>query len=163
MDGNVIAHTATTTTTKHVVSKLTGLVEMEWCKLSSLRDDIDYMREELRSMHALLARLGAADDDGGGGGGGHLDAQMRAWRDEVRRLSADVEACVDDYRRRVAAEDDGHDDGRKGKNAVAAFFKKSSHKVATVGARHTIGSRIKKLKARINDMNERRRRYRLDG
>ena len=63
MDGNVIAHTATTTTTKHVVSKLTGLVEMEWCKLSSLRDDIDYMREELRSMHALLARLGAADDD----------------------------------------------------------------------------------------------------
>ena len=69
MDGEVIAHTATTTTTKHVVSKLTGLVGMEWYKQSSLRDDIDYMREELRSMHALLAKLGAADDDDDG----HLD------------------------------------------------------------------------------------------
>ena len=159
MDGNVIAHTATTTTTKHVVSKLTGLVEMEWYKLSSLRDDIDFMREELRSMHALLAKLGAADDDDDG----HLDVQVRAWRDEVRRLSADVEACVDDYRRRVAEDGAAHDDSGRKKNAVAAFFKKSTHKVATVGARHTIGSRIKKLKARINDMNERRRRYRLDG
>ena len=75
-------------------------------------------------------------------------------------------ACWDRVRRYALTrkdEDDGHDDGRKGKNAVAAFFKKSSHKVATVGARHTIGSRIKKLKARINDVNERRRRYRLDG
>ncbi|RLM57692.1 putative disease resistance RPP13-like protein 3 [Panicum miliaceum] len=159
MDGNVIARTATTTTTKHVVSKLIGLVEMEWYKLSSLRDDIDFMREELRSMHALLAKLGAADDDDDGG---HLDVQVRAWRDEVRRLSADVEACVDDYRRRVAEDGAAHDDGGRKKNAVAAFFKNSSHKVATVGARHTIGSRIKKLKARINDINERRRRYRLD-
>jgi hypothetical protein len=78
-------------------------------------------------------------------------------------LSADVEACVDDYRRRVAEDGAAHDDGGRKKNAVAAFFKNSTHKVATVGARHTIGSRIKKLKARINDINERRRRYRLDG
>ena len=81
----------------------------------------------------------------------------------MRRLSADVEACVDDYRRRVAEDGAAHDDSGRKKNAVAAFFKKSTHKVATVGARHTIGSRIKKLKARINDINERRRRYRLDG
>lgn len=79
---------------------------------TALQEDIDFMRDELRSMRALLAKLvgadgnGDGDDDGdadkdGNGDGLHLDVQVR----EVSRLSADIEACVDDYTRRV--EDSG--------------------------------------------------------
>lgn len=172
---DTITTTVAISTTKHVVSKLTGWLETECCKLSSLRDGIAYMRDELNSMHAFLEKLGAADDDDGR----HLDAQVREWRDEVRRLSADIEVCIADFRSRIGKEEDNddgigeeedNDDGgaaarrggrRRGK-AVAAFFRGNAQKVATVGARHSIGSRIKKLKARINEINERRIRYNLD-
>ena len=68
----------------------------------------------------------------------------------MRRLSTDIKACVDDYTRRV--EDSG-----------GAFFRRNTRRVASIGACHTISNRIKKLKARINDVSERRRRYNLDG
>ncbi|KAL6653806.1 hypothetical protein ACP70R_008730 [Stipagrostis hirtigluma subsp. patula] len=143
--------------TKPVVKKLTDLMELEWHKLSSLRDDVAFMKDELSSMHALLTKLGAGGGGGGDDDGAHLDVQVREWRDEVRRLSADIEACVGDFDRRIG------DVNGSGGNAVAAFFRRNTRRVATIGARHSIGNRIKKLKARINDVSERRRRYNLDG
>ncbi|CAO1943267.1 unnamed protein product [Urochloa humidicola] len=132
------------TTAKHAVSKVTALVEMEWCKLSSLQDDIHFMRDELKSMHALLA---GADDDNS-----HRGILVREWRDEVRRLSDDIMKCVDDYERRVKEEEEHAQGGN-----VAAFFRRNTRRVASVGAQHTISNRIKKLKARIHDVSERRK------
>ncbi|KAL6654370.1 hypothetical protein ACP70R_007835 [Stipagrostis hirtigluma subsp. patula] len=149
--------------TKPVVKKLSDLMELEWHKLSSLRDDVAFMKDELSSMHALLTKLGAGDGGDGDDDGAHLDVQVREWRDEVRRLSADIEACVGDFDRRIGDVNGSGGGGRQGGSAVAAFFRRNTRRVATVGARHSIGSRIKKLKARINDVSERRRRYNLDG
>ncbi|RLM70204.1 hypothetical protein C2845_PM17G04560 [Panicum miliaceum] len=39
-----------------------------------------------------------------------------------------------------------------------SFLRRNTRRVASVGARHTISNRIKKLKARIHDVSERRRR-----
>ncbi|CAO1940477.1 unnamed protein product [Urochloa humidicola] len=131
------------TTAKHAVSKVTALVEMEWCKLSSLQDDIQFMRDELKRMHAFLARDDKDDVE---------------WRDEVRRLSDDIKKCVDDYMCRVEEEEEHAQGGN-----VAAFFRRNTRRVASVGAQHTISNRIKKLKARIHDVDERRKRYNLGG
>ncbi|CAN6373701.1 unnamed protein product [Urochloa humidicola] len=130
------------TTAKHAVSKVTALVEMEWCKLSSLQDDIQFMWDELKRMHAFLARY---DDS-------RLDVLVREWRDEVRRLSDDIKTCVDDYARRVEEEEEHAQGGN-----VAAFFRRNTRRVASVGAQHTISNRIKRLKARIHDVDERRK------
>jgi hypothetical protein len=112
------------------------------------------MRAEMNSMRALLTKLGASEDDGDD----HLDIQVREWRDEVRKLFADIEKCVEDF----TLVDGGGPSGKQG-NAFTAFAVRTAHKAGTVVPRHKIASKIKKLKDRIKAVSDRRVRYNLDG
>ncbi|CAO2038296.1 unnamed protein product [Urochloa humidicola] len=129
-----------------LLGKLAALVE-EYTQLKGVRQEIVSLREEMRSMNALLQKLAAEDDP---------DVQVKEWRNQIRDLSYDVEDCVDDFLRRVE-----HDGG--GSTDVVGFFQKNFSRLKTLGARHGIADKIRQLKARVDDVSKRHGRYIYEG
>ncbi|KAJ1255437.1 hypothetical protein BS78_K218900 [Paspalum vaginatum] len=78
---------ASEATLKSLVSKLGSLLAEEY---ALVRGDIQYIKDELASMQALLSNLGKA------GGGGH-DDQTEGWMKQVRDVAYDIEDCIDDF------------------------------------------------------------------
>ncbi|KAI5003610.1 hypothetical protein ZWY2020_030770 [Hordeum vulgare] len=72
-----------------VIGKLTALLREEYAKLKGVHREVEFMKDELSSMNALLQRLAEVDRD--------LDAQMKEWRDQVREMSYNIEDCIDDF------------------------------------------------------------------
>ncbi|CAN6278620.1 unnamed protein product [Urochloa humidicola] len=130
-----------------LLGKLAALVEKEYAQLKGVRKEMVSLREELRSMNALLQKLAAEDDP---------DVQVKEWRNQIRDLSYDVEDCVDDFLRRVE-----HDVG--GGTDAVGFFQKNFSRLKTLGARHGIADKIRQLKARVDDVSKRHGRYIYQG
>ncbi|CAL4969255.1 unnamed protein product [Urochloa decumbens] len=130
-----------------LLGKLAGLVEKEYAQLKSVREEVIFLEKELRSMNALLQKLAAEDDP---------DVQVKEWRNQIRDLSYDVEDCVDDFLRRV-------EHGHGSNQPDLGFFQKNFSRLKTLGARHGIADKIRKLKARVDDVSKRHRRYIYEG
>ncbi|GJN41352.1 hypothetical protein PR202_gn00715 [Eleusine coracana subsp. coracana] len=105
--------------------------------------DIVFLRYELRSMNALLNKLEEETDE--------LDPQVKDWRNQVREIAYDVEDCLDRFMHRVGAD------------AKAGFIHKVSHFVKTLRARLETAKQIKDLKTRMEEINDRRKRYKHKG
>ncbi|KAJ1265875.1 hypothetical protein BS78_08G107000 [Paspalum vaginatum] len=128
-----------------VIGKLTALLGEEYTKLTGVRREVNFMKDELSSMNALLQRLAEADSD--------LDLQTKEWRRQVQEMSYDIEDCIDEFMHRV-----GHD----ATTDSAGLAHRMVRRLKTLWARHQIASQIKELKTRVEDANNRRMRYKLD-
>nr|CAB3449823.1 unnamed protein product [Digitaria exilis] len=131
-----------------LLRKLASLVEKEYAQLKGVRKEIISLREELRTMNALLEKVAAEDDH---------DVLVKEWRNQVRDLSYDVEDCVDDFLRRADEQQHGDTAARPGHDV--GFFHKSLSKLKKLGARHGVADQIRKLKARVDDVSKRHGRY----
>ncbi|KAE8787338.1 Disease resistance protein RPM1 [Hordeum vulgare] len=80
-----------------VIGKLTTLLGEAYAKLKCVHREVEFMKDELSSMNALLQRLAEVDRD--------LDAQMKEWRDQVREMSYDIEDCIDDFMKSLGQTD----------------------------------------------------------
>ncbi|KAM3254835.1 hypothetical protein ACQJBY_048347 [Aegilops geniculata] len=128
-----------------VIGKLTTLLGEEYSKLKGVHREVEFMKDELSSMNALLQRLAEVDCD--------LDVQTKEWRDQVREMSYDIEDCIDDFMKSL-----GQTDIAKRAGLVQSVIQQ----LKALRTRHQISSQIQGLKARVEDASKRRMRYKLD-
>lgn len=94
-------------------------------------------------MDALLVKLASMEDK--------LDLQVKAWRNQVRELSYDIEDNIDLFMHKLCRVD-----------AKASFVQKTTCKIRNVMMRRQIIKKIHQLKARVKEESDRRLRYNFD-
>jgi disease resistance protein RPM1 len=129
-----------------LLGKLGSLLAQEYILISGVRSEIQYMNDELASMHAFLCKLARAD----AAGAAH-DEQTRSWIEQVRDVAYDVEDSVDDFAHRLGRQPRGE--------GLLAGLRRAWYTMATLWARRDIAAKIVDLKNRAQDVGERRTRY----
>ncbi|KAK3120491.1 hypothetical protein QOZ80_9AG0688590 [Eleusine coracana subsp. coracana] len=133
---------ASNSAVKSLVNKLGSLLAQEYALISGVRDDIQYINDELASMQAFLNRIKRADDQ---------DEQRQDWMKQVREVSYDIEDCVDNVSHRL--------DGEPRGTSAWTHISKKWYVLKTLYARHRIATEISNLKIRAQHVSERRSRY----
>lgn len=127
-----------------VLAKLAQLMGDKTSNLIDLSSDTAFLRDELCTINALLKKLDHEDEDA-------LDPQVKDWSNQVREFGYDIEDCIDEFALRVASVD-----------AKAGFFKRIAHFIGNLRACLETAKHIKELKTRLQEINERRKRYRIE-
>ncbi|CAN6374769.1 unnamed protein product [Urochloa humidicola] len=131
-----------------VIVKLATLLQKQYRFRKSVRNKILFLKDELTSMDALLLKLTNMD--------GNLDPQLKVWRDQVRELSYDIEDTIDCYMHQVNVVSNSQE-----------IMKRKLQKIIQKEARmfqvrKKMTDKILQLKARVDDVSARRRRYDFD-
>ncbi|KAK1691742.1 hypothetical protein QYE76_008439 [Lolium multiflorum] len=127
-------------TAQTILSNVGQLVGKEFDKLRAVGGEIEELRDELATMHALLRMQTEAED-------GAVDHFIREWMRQVRELTYDAEDCVDLYIFRIRS------------RPRDRFLVWSKHLVATLFPRHRLAGNIKALRARAVSISDRHARY----
>ncbi|EAZ42023.1 hypothetical protein OsJ_26574 [Oryza sativa Japonica Group] len=128
---------------KSLTGKLGSLLAQEYTLIAGVRDDIQYINDELASMQAFLSKLKRRDVD--------HDEQRQDWMKQVREVAYDIKDCVDDV---------GHRLGREPRGSGAAIsFQRAWYLLTTLYKRRRIAAEIGNLKLRAQHVSERRTRY----
>uniref|UniRef100_A0ACD5TB81 Uncharacterized protein n=1 Tax=Avena sativa TaxID=4498 RepID=A0ACD5TB81_AVESA len=133
---------AVTVVMEPLLGKLTKLLGDEYKKLTGVREQASFLRDELSAMKALLDKMELMDK---------LDPLAKNWRDHVREMSYDMENCIDDFMHNIDRA-----------QAEPGFVRKVVEFLATLGRRHKIANQIEELKVLAMEANDRRKRYKID-
>nr|AVR54604.1 PM21 [Dasypyrum villosum] len=125
-----------------LIGKLAALMGDEYKKLTGVRRQASFLKDELSAMKALLEKLELMDE---------LDPLAKNWRDHVREMSYDMENCIYDFMRDLG-----------GADAKTGFIKKTAKRLKRLRKRHRIADRMEELKVLALEANERRMRYKID-
>ncbi|VAI00423.1 unnamed protein product [Triticum turgidum subsp. durum] len=129
--------------------KLGELLKEEYDLQKGIKEDVQYLQIELRSMHAALRKVGDVPRD-------QLDEQVKLWASEVRDLSYIMEDTIDKFLVRVEGpelDDMPH--------KLKQLVKKMCDLFTKGKARHAIGKEIKGIKASVHEVAARRDRYKV--
>ncbi|XBH97537.1 hypothetical protein VPH35_127192 [Triticum aestivum] len=124
-----------------VLGKLTALLK-EYDRFKGLHPQITSLRDELHSIKAALEDLSQLEEP---------SLQVKEWMSQLRELVYDIEDCIDDFVH-GPVQDDAHD-GLTSK--IAGWLRMIQHY-------HQIGGNVDKLKERALEVNDRRKRLKLD-
>ncbi|KAL6890332.1 hypothetical protein ACP4OV_009095 [Aristida adscensionis] len=133
---------ASTGAVKALANKLGSLLAQEHTLIRDVRDDIQYINDEVASMQAFLSRLRRGEKP---------DEQRQDWMKQVREVAYDIEDCVDHAGHRLGDEPRG--------SGTWASVRKRWYFLTTLHARRCIATEIGNLKARAQQVSERRIRY----
>jgi hypothetical protein len=128
-----------------VISKLTTLLGEEYAKLKRVQREVNFMRDELSSMNALLQRLAEVDSV--------LDVQTNEWRRQVKEMTYDIEDFIDDFMHRI---------DHNGTADSGSLIHRVVQNLKSLKAHHKIANQIQELKARVEEASKRRLRYKID-
>ncbi|CAO2164001.1 unnamed protein product [Urochloa humidicola] len=103
--------------------------------------DIVLLRDELRTLNALLEKLEDTDE---------LGPLVKAWRDKIREMGYDIEDFIDDFLHRA---------GNGGANAV--FIDEVSLFIKTLRDHFETAKHVKELKTHLKEINEQSKRYKF--
>jgi disease resistance protein RPM1 len=131
---------------RSLLGKLGSLLAQEYSLISGVRSEIQYMNNELSSMHAFLRKLARAT----AAGAAH-DEQTKDWIEQVRDVAYDIEDCVDDFTHRLGLQPRGE--------GLIVNLRRAWYTMTTIWARRNIASKIIDLKTRAQEVGERRTRY----
>jgi len=131
---------------KSLLGKLGGLLAQEYTLIRGVRGDIQYITDELASMHAFLGDLGSTQED--------HDRRRKNWMKQIRDMAYDMEDCIDDFAHRLP-----HDSLS---DARCSFIVTLFYDLWTFWPRREIASKIAELKVRAQQISERRSRYGVD-
>uniref|UniRef100_A0ACD5ZIK6 Uncharacterized protein n=1 Tax=Avena sativa TaxID=4498 RepID=A0ACD5ZIK6_AVESA len=123
-------------------SLTTGVMKPLLGKLTGVRKQAAFLRDELSAMQALLEKMELMDK---------LDPSAKNWRDHVREMSYDMENCIDDFMHEI----DGAD-------AKTGFVKKMAKRLRRLWRRRQIANGMEELKVLAVEANDRRERYKID-
>ncbi|RLN33200.1 disease resistance protein RPM1-like [Panicum miliaceum] len=129
-----------------LLGKLGSLLAQEYTLISGVRSEIQYMNDELASMHAFLRKIGRA-----AAAGATHDEQTKDWVEQVRDVAYDIEDCVDDFAHRLGRQPRGE--------GLLVSLRRAWYVMTTLWARRDIAAKIVDLKNRAQDVGERRTRY----
>ncbi|RLN04910.1 hypothetical protein C2845_PM13G11240 [Panicum miliaceum] len=127
-----------------VVEKLAALLGEEYNRFKGVRGEILFLKAELEHMHAFLAKMSRVEDP---------DEQAKCWMAEVRELSYDIEDSIDEFMLCV----DGASAGFRG------FIERCTNLLTEARTRRRIAKEIQNLRARVQEVGDRRQRYMIDG
>ncbi|KAM0906061.1 hypothetical protein ACQ4PT_017019 [Festuca glaucescens] len=125
-----------------LLEKISSLLAEEYGKLTYLQSGITSLRCELRSIKAALEDLSHLEES---------SSLVKEWKGQLQELSHDIEDCIDDFVQRLG-QDDVHD-GLIGK--ITGWLK-------TMRLYHDTAGQIAKLKEHAVEVNDRRKRLKLD-
>lgn len=138
-----------------LIPKLGSLLTAEYNLQKGVRGEIRFLESEMRSMKAALEDLSKLPAD-------QISHSNKLWMRDLRELSYDIEDSIDAFMTRI-------DSPAKPRSSIGfrRFIDKIGiiDKVNLVGKakiRHRIAMDIEEIKTRVNDVNERRRRYLAD-
>ncbi|KAI4967091.1 hypothetical protein ZWY2020_031048 [Hordeum vulgare] len=137
-----MAASATTGALNPLLGKLSQLLGEEYKKLTGVRKQASFLKDELSAMKALLDKMELMDK---------LDPSAKDWRDHIREMSYDMENCIDDFIHDI-----------EGAREKKGFVRKMAQRLKRLGKRHQIASRIEELKLLAVETNARRERYKID-
>ncbi|KAF7005565.1 hypothetical protein CFC21_020683 [Triticum aestivum] len=146
---------ASVATMNSLLSKLGSLLAHEYALISGVREDIQYINDEMASMQAFLGDL---SNTSAAVARGH-DRRMKDWMKQIRDVTYDVEDCVDDFAHRLAHDPGGGGGGGGGGDVCCVFLSTTAYQVWTWRPRRSIALAIVKLKVRTQQIGERRVRY----
>ncbi|XP_044962391.1 uncharacterized protein LOC123413520 [Hordeum vulgare subsp. vulgare] len=131
------------------VSSLLGVIRNEALLLGRVRDDVQFIQEEMESMKSFLAHLASSSAQAEGG----QNEQLRTWMNQVRLLAQDSNNCIDLYLYR------GNPElhlARGGLRRYVFWLPWFVHKMV---AQRRAAVQLHALKERARDIGERRARY----
>ncbi|KAF8673274.1 hypothetical protein HU200_048828 [Digitaria exilis] len=137
---------ASESATSSLLGKLGSLLAQEYTLISGVRSEIQYMNDELASMHAFVRKLGQAAS----ARAAH-DEQTKNWIEQVRDVAYDIEDCVDDFAHRLGRQPRGE--------GLLVDLRRAWYAMTTLWSRRDIATKIMDLKSRAQDVGERRVRY----
>nr|CAB3482104.1 unnamed protein product [Digitaria exilis] len=129
-----------------LLPKLGVLLREEYKLQKGVKKDIRFLSRELTMMHAALRKVADVPPD-------DLDPQLRLWAAQVRELSYDIEDVVDTFLVRVDNGD--HPDSRGLAKKMIGLLNKGM-------TRREIAKEIRDIKDRVQEVADRRDRYKLD-
>uniref|UniRef100_A0A0E0BJ22 Rx N-terminal domain-containing protein n=1 Tax=Oryza glumipatula TaxID=40148 RepID=A0A0E0BJ22_9ORYZ len=136
---------ASEATMKALLGKLGNLFAQEYALIRGVRGDIQYISDEMASIHAFLTNLSSSgnDDD--------HDAQTKDWMKQVRDIAYDMEDSVDDFAHLLR-----HDP--RGDGCLIEVYR-TLYEIYTCRPRRDIAAKLAELKNRAQQVGERRLRY----
>ncbi|XP_045085488.1 disease resistance protein RGA5-like [Aegilops tauschii subsp. strangulata] len=138
-----MAASATTGALYPLLGKLTQLLGEEYKKLTGVRKQASFLKDELSAMKALLDKMELMDK---------LDSPAKNWRDDIREMSYDMENCIDDFIHDI----------EEGARAKKGFPGKMAQRLRRLIKRHQIANRIQEFKGLAEEANARRKKYNID-
>ncbi|CAA2953408.1 disease resistance RPM1-like [Olea europaea subsp. europaea] len=120
-----------------VLEKLTVLLEEKVNLVKNVRQEVEYIRDELERMIAFIGVADAAEDD---------DPELKVWVKQVRDVAYDTEDIIDDFMLQFRLESEG-------------FLRKLIFSIRNLRTRYKIAFGIQNIKSRIKDIAEGHSRY----
>ncbi|WVZ96037.1 hypothetical protein U9M48_041725 [Paspalum notatum var. saurae] len=130
------------------VSSLLGVIRNEVALLGGVRDDVQFIKEEMESMNSFLLHLARTTPPGG-----EHDEQVQTWMGQVRLLAQDCNNCIDLYLYR------GNPEIHLPKSGPLRYLWWTPWFVRKLVAQHRAAFQLRALKDRARDVGERRLRY----
>ncbi|KAF7032472.1 hypothetical protein CFC21_043639 [Triticum aestivum] len=130
------------------VSSLLVVIRSEALLLRGVRDDVQFIKEEMESMKSFLTHLTRWAPPGG-----EHDDQVRTWMNQVRLLAQDCNNSIGLYLYR------GNPDIRRARGGLRGYLWWATWFFHKLAAQHRAAEELRLLKERARDVGERRLRY----
>ncbi|EAZ18037.1 hypothetical protein OsJ_33582 [Oryza sativa Japonica Group] len=136
---------ASTGVMESLLGKLSSMLEKEYAKKKTVEKDVLFLRNELSSMNTVMQKYAMLSEP-------HL--QVKAWMKEVRELAYDIEDTIDAFMARSEKSNEP--------TGIRGFIINNILKLRELLSSCTISQEIEKLKNQVLEVNDRRKRYKLD-
>ena len=120
-----------------LLDKLSWLLQEEVILQKGVREDVQYIKDELERHKAILMVADALVDK---------DPELEVWVKRVRDIAQDMEDAIDEYNLRLV-------DHRQGNNKNSSFHK-VVFDIKTMKPRHRIASDIKRIKSKVEAITQ---------
>ena len=122
------------------VSSLLVVIRSEALLLRGVRDDVQFIKEEMESMKSFLAHLARWAPPGG-----EHDEQVRTWMNQVRLLAQDCNNCIALYLYR------GNPDIHRARGGLRGYLWWATWFLHKLVAQHRAAQQLRLLKERARD------------
>ncbi|KAF8370256.1 hypothetical protein HHK36_031703 [Tetracentron sinense] len=120
-----------------VLDKLIPFLSQEVNLLTGVRQEVEFIRDELCSIQGVLREADAREES-------------KDWVNQVRDIAYDIEDTIDEFNLRLQ-QHQGH--------GFLGFLYKTVKLVKHLKPRHHLATQIQSIKSRVHDVYERRQRY----
>ncbi|GMY30839.1 disease resistance protein RPM1-like [Fagus crenata] len=128
-----------------LIDRLISLLTEEAKLLRGIRIEVAVIEKELKSIQFFLkdedARSAAQEDTSG----------VKTWVEELREVAFRIDVAIDEYLLDIAQ--------HRRRGGFIGFFQKITHLLKSLKPRHKIATEIQDIKASVQEINERTKRY----